>query len=129
MLGIGKHSVIRYERGERIPDADLLRRIVQMAPSVDAEWLLLGEPRQDHQVDTGEVEALRNDRELYRAWMQDKERIISDKERYIEKLQEQVTAQQQEIANLREQVETLRKEQPPTVYINERTGKAMRKKR
>jgi len=41
-LGISKSTYVRYERGQRIPDADLLKAICCKF-EVRPEWLLLGE--------------------------------------------------------------------------------------
>lgn len=40
-LGIGRTTLIRYENNERLPDAGLLRNILQNF-DVDPGWLLLG---------------------------------------------------------------------------------------
>lgn len=40
-LGIGRTTLIRYESGERVPDAALLSMLVREF-GVDASWLLLG---------------------------------------------------------------------------------------
>ena len=40
-LGVGKNSLIRYESGERSPDADFVARVCQLF-DVDPRWLVLG---------------------------------------------------------------------------------------
>ena len=40
-LGIGRTTLIRYESGERVPDADFLSALVKEF-RVDAGWILLG---------------------------------------------------------------------------------------
>ncbi len=41
LLGIGHRSLVRYEKEERLPDAEVLARICQMF-EVDPTWLLMG---------------------------------------------------------------------------------------
>jgi phage repressor protein C with HTH and peptisase S24 domain len=43
-LGIHKNTLIRYEKGERLPDSSLLLRICERY-DVDPGWLLTGNPR------------------------------------------------------------------------------------
>jgi len=41
-MGVDKNSIGRYERGERLPDADFLARIRQ-SQAVNIDWLISGE--------------------------------------------------------------------------------------
>lgn len=45
LLGIGHRSLIRYEKEERLPDAEVLARICQVF-EVDPMWLLMGKYRE-----------------------------------------------------------------------------------
>lgn len=50
MLGVGRTSLIRYESGERVPDATFLQAVVTKC-KVDPSWLLLGiedVPKKEH---------------------------------------------------------------------------------
>ncbi|MDG2992001.1 helix-turn-helix domain-containing protein [Candidatus Synechococcus calcipolaris G9] len=45
LLGIGHRSLVRYEKEERLPDAEVLARICQVF-EVDPMWLLMGKYRE-----------------------------------------------------------------------------------
>ena len=42
ILNIGFQTLIRYEKGENSPTADVLQRLLEHSPSIDAGWLLEG---------------------------------------------------------------------------------------
>lgn len=42
-LGVHKNTVANYEKGERVPDAQYLVKVLQVLPDVDAGWLLTGQ--------------------------------------------------------------------------------------
>ncbi len=42
-VGVSKMTVGRWERGERVPDADNLTKILKEYPNIKPAWLLLGE--------------------------------------------------------------------------------------
>lgn len=48
-VGVSRNTLMRYERGERRPDADFLRRVCEHYP-VDPAWLLLGQAEADHPI-------------------------------------------------------------------------------
>lgn len=48
-LGVDRQTVMRYETGKRVPDALVLKRLIEL--NVNAHWLLTGQP-ESNQTDT-----------------------------------------------------------------------------
>lgn len=57
LTGVSKNTLVFYEKGEREPGADYLRKLLEIFPSTNPTWLLLGEGeiRLDYVVITKDV--------------------------------------------------------------------------
>lgn len=57
-LGLGATTYRKYERGENIPEPDVLAAIVKVTGQ-SLDWLILGVPQRAHQTDNGSDQGVR----------------------------------------------------------------------